>query len=246
MSDLAAAGTFVILGATGAVGSALARRLASRGAALILLARDEGRLASVAGELGARAAVLSGVGAAAVETALTEAVADTQVAGIAHCLGSLLLKPAKATSEAEWLDVLETNLCSAFGVARAAPKLVHKGGSVVFCSSVAAQIGLPNHEAIAAAKAGVEGLTRAVAASNLRAAIRCNCVAPALVRSRMTQALLDRPGMLETVGKRNPSGRIGEAEDIARTIEFLLDPASSWINGQVLGVDGGFRALQAN
>lgn len=246
MDELRHPATVVILGATGAVGEALAARLTARGSKLLLVGRDAERLQAMAERLASPFAVLDGLTPGAVAVTLRSAVGVGKVGGIAHCIGSLLLKPARATSDAEWQDVIDVNLSSAFGVAKVAPEIVAEGGSVVFCSSVAAGVGLPNHEAIAAVKAGIEGLTRAFAAGNLRRGIRCNCVAPALVASRMTQALLARPGMLDTVSARNPSGRIGRGEDIARAIEFLLDPANSWINGQVVGVDGGFGAVQAN
>ncbi|MFM1872075.1 MAG: 3-oxoacyl-[acyl-carrier-protein] reductase FabG [Planctomycetota bacterium] len=239
-------GTYAILGATGAVGSSLARRLTARGAGVVLLGRDQELLAALGADLGAPTVALAESSPSAVAAAIERAAGSGKLAGIAHCVGTLLLKPARATSDDEWAATIEANLTTAFGVAKAAPQVVDKGGSVVFVSSVAARLGLPNHEAIAAAKAGVEGLARAVAASNLRRGIRCNCVAPALVQSRMTAAMLARPGMLDTCNQRNPSGRIGEADDVARTIEFLLDPAQSWLNGQVVGIDGGFGSLQGN
>lgn len=233
-----------MLGATGAVGSTLAAHLAARGASLVLLARDEARLRAVAEPLGARHAVLPAVTANAVAETLRQVCGGTPVTGIAHCIGSLLLKPAHRTTEAEWQDVIDVNLSSAFGVTMAAPDLLTAGGTVVFCSSVAATLGLANHEAIAAAKAGLIGLARAAAATNARRGIRFHCVAPALVESLMTNTLLARPGMREAAGKQNPSGRIGTAEDVARAITFLLDPANSWLNGQVLGTDGGYGVLR--
>lgn len=244
MSGISAAGTYAVLGATGAVGSALATHLASRGASLVLLARDETRLRALAEPLGASWGLLPGVSATAVRDALLAACADRPIVGIAHCIGSLLLKPARTTTADEWQEVLDVNLSSAFGVTMAVPELMKAGGSVVFVSSVAATLGLPNHEAIAAAKAGLIGLARAAAATHARRGIRFHCVAPALVKSRMTAALLARPGMLEATSKQNPSGRIGEPEDVARAIAFLLDPENSWLDGQVLGVDGGFGVLR--
>ena len=243
MSDLQDR-TFVVLGATGAVGEQLTRDLAGRGADLVLLGRDEQRLAAIAEPLGATRATLSAVDAGSVRETLLAACGDRPVAGIAHCVGSLLLKPAKRTTAEEWHDVLETNLSSAFGVTMAAPDLIKDGGSVVFCTSVAASLGLPNHEAIAAAKAGLIGLARAAAASNLRRNIRFHCVAPALVDSRMTAPLLERDGMREAAAKQNPLGRIGAPGDVARAIAFLLDPANDWIDAQVLGVAGGFGVVR--
>lgn len=244
MDDLATTGSFVILGATGAVGSRLAADLHARGARLVLLARDAERLAAVATPLGARTALLPALDPVSVRTALVAACAGEPVAGIAHCVGSLFLKPAHRTTPAEWDEVLQTNLSSAFGVTMALPELMPNGGSVVFCSSVAAQLGLANHEAIAAAKAGLIGLSRAAAATHARRGIRCHCVAPALVDSRMTVSMLERAGMREAAAKQNPSGRIGTPADVARAIAFLLDPDNSWLDGQVLGVDGGFGVVR--
>lgn len=238
------AGRYVVTGATGAVGSAVAAMLAARGASLVLLARDEARLRAVAEPLGARWHLLPGVEAAQVAGALLEAAAGEPVAGVAHCVGSLLLKPAHRTTAAEWQQVVDVNLSSAFGVAMALPQLLPHGGAVVFVGSVAATLGLANHEAIAAAKAGLIGLTRALAATHVRRGIRCHCVAPALVESRMTGSLLARPGAREAAGRQNPMGRIGAPDDVARTIVFLLDPANGWLTGQVVGVDGGFGAVR--
>ena len=244
MSDLSEASAFVVLGATGSVGQQLAADLHARGADLVLLARDAEQLAAVAEPLDAPHAELTGVGAGEVRDALLAACGDRPVAGIANCIGSLLLKPAKRTTVEEWHEVLETNLSSAFGVAMCAQDLIKSGGSVVFCSSVAATLGLANHEAIAAAKAGLIGLARAAAASNLRRKIRFHCVAPALVESRMTADLLARSGMAEAAAMQNPLGRIGAPGDVARAIAFLLDPANDWLDGQVLGVDGGFGSVR--
>lgn len=244
MSDAPIAGTFAILGATGAVGSTLARHLAARGARLVLLARDEGRLAELAGPLGARTGLLPSCRPTAVKDALVAACGGESVAGIAHCVGSLFLKPAHRTTDAEWQEVLDVNLGSAFGVAMAVPEMMKQGGAVVFASSVAASVGLANHEAIAAAKAGIEGLARSLAATHNRRGIRAHCVAPALVESRMTADLLARAGMREAAAKLNPAGRIGAPDDVARAMAFLLDPANSWLSGQVLGVDGGQGVLR--
>ncbi|MBK8097422.1 MAG: SDR family oxidoreductase [Planctomycetes bacterium] len=237
-------GTFVILGATGAVGSAVATELASRGARLVLLGRDQDRLQAVAAATGGTTAPLTRIDAEGVRDTLRATCAGAPIHGIAHCVGSLLLKPAQRTTGSEWHEVVETNLSSAFGVTMAAPELITAGGSVVFVSSVAATIGLPNHEAIAAAKAGLEGLARAAAATHARRRIRFHCVAPALVASRMTASLLERQGVAAAAAAQNPSGRIGRPEDVARAIAFLLDPASDWLNGRTLGVDGGFGTLR--
>ncbi|MFK7742327.1 MAG: SDR family NAD(P)-dependent oxidoreductase [Planctomycetota bacterium] len=252
-SDFAELPPFVILGATGAVGQELARRLHARGAKLRLIARDADKLSALQAELGAAAAgsadsiettLLEASDPASIQAAVLEANQAGPCSGIAHCIGSLLLKPARSTSFEEWHEVLETNLSSAFAVTTAAPKVMKQGGSVVFCSSVAASLGLANHEAIAAAKAGLVGLARAASASNVRRNLRFHCVAPALVDSQMTESLLSREGMREAAAKQNPLGRIGTPKDVANAILFLLDPDNDWIDAQVLGVDGGYGVLR--
>lgn len=246
MTAWSEAGDFLVLGATGSIGTAVTEGLVARGAQVVVLGRDEARLAELASRTGARQALLPGIDPGSVRDALRAAAQGRPVAGIAHCIGSLHLQPAHRTTPDEWQRVLDSNLSSAFGVTMAVPDLFASGGTVVFVSSVAARVGLPNHEAIAAAKAGLEGLARAAAATHARRGVRFHCVAPALVQTRMTAGLLSRAGMLEACNKANPSGRIGQPGDIANAILFLLDPANNWIDGQVLGVDGGFGALRGN
>ena len=246
MNRLGDCGDFVILGANGSIGAELARLLRADGAELTLLGRDQAAVSALAVQLGARWSLLPAVDPGSVRDALLAACRDRKVAGVANCIGSLWLKPANRTTVAEWDEVIAVNLGSAFGVAMAAPQLLPDGGSVVFVSSVAARVGLANHEAIAAAKAGVEGLARASAATHARRGIRFHCVAPALVHTRMTSALLSRPGTAEACAKQNPLGRIGQPQDVARAIAFLLDPANSWIDAEVLAVDGGFGSVRGS
>jgi NAD(P)-dependent dehydrogenase (short-subunit alcohol dehydrogenase family) len=166
--------------------------------------------------------------------------------GIVNCAGSLLLKPAHLTSTADWQATLAANLTSAFGCVRAAGRLLKAdGGSVVLLSSAAARIGLANHEAIAAAKAGVIGLALSAAATYARQRIRFNVVAPGLVRTPLTRGLVASELAEKASVGMHPLGRLGEPEDVARAIVFLLDPAQGWITGQVLGVDGGLADLKS-
>ena len=117
--------------------------------------------------------------------------------------------------------------------------MVATGGSIVLVSSAAAQKGMSNHEAIAAAKAGIEGLTRSAAATYANRGIRVNCVAPGLVETSLSQPILQNPAAREVSQRMHPLGRLGKVEDVANAIVWLLSPAQSWITGQVIGVDGG-------
>ncbi len=162
-----------------------------------------------------------------------------------NLVGSLLLKPAHLTKAEEWDDVVATNLGSAFHLVRAAAKAMRgQGGSIVLVSSAAARTGLVNHEAIAAAKAGIEGLARSAAATYATQGIRVNCVAPGLVRTPLTERLTRTPASLAASEAMHPMGRLGDPEDIASAIEWMLDPANAWVSGQVLGIDGGLATLR--
>ncbi len=119
-----------------------------------------------------------------------------------------------------------------------------QGGAVVLVSSAAARLGLPNHEALAAAKAGVIGLTLAAAASYAGQGLRVNCVAPGLVRTPLTVRLTGSEAALKASAALHPLGRVGEPEEVAAAIAWLLDPRQGWITGQVLGVDGGLATVR--
>jgi len=161
---------------------------------------------------------------------------------------SILLKPAHLISDQEFADTIATNLTTAFNLVRAATRLMMKqagGGSIVLCSSVAARRGLVNHEAIAAAKAGVEGLALAAAASYARFGVRVNCVAPGLTRTDLTRSLTQNETVAKISAALHPLGRIGEPAEVASAICWLLDAEQSWVTGQVIGIDGGLGHIQA-
>ena len=147
------------------------------------------------------------------------------------------------------IDVPPANLATAFNIVRAGTRLMMRqsgGGSIVLCSSVAARRGLINHEAIAAAKAGVEGLALAAAASYAKFSVRVNCVAPGLTRTDLTRSLTQNETVAKMSAALHPLGRIGEAKEVASAICWLLDPEQAWVTGQVIGVDGGLGSVQAS
>ena len=119
-----------------------------------------------------------------------------------------------------------------------------EGGSVVLMSSAAAGIGLSNHEAIAAGKAGIEGLVRSAAMTYAAKQIRVNAIAPGLVQTPLTQRVWGNARSADVSLAMHPLGRFGHPEEIARAIYFLVDPSNAWITGQVLGVDGGLGTLK--
>jgi NAD(P)-dependent dehydrogenase (short-subunit alcohol dehydrogenase family) len=216
------------------------------GGQVFLAGRDEGKLAAVGGELGMPSGSVEAADPDAIDACADAAAAALGgLDGIVNCAGSLLLKPAHLTTTAEWQATLAANLSSAFGCVRAAGRLLKAtGGSVVLVSSAAARVGLANHEAIAAAKAGVIGLVLSAAATYAKQKIRFNAVAPGLVRTPLTKGLVASELAEKASVGMHPLGRLGEPEDVARAIHFLLDPAQGWITGQVLGVDGGLADLR--
>jgi len=239
--------TYLVFGATGGIGESLCRRLASRGARLMITGRNGAKLQVLADELHARAYPLDATRFEEVDACVEKVLQlHGRLDGVANCIGSLLLKPAHSTSEAEWLATVATNLTTAFAVLRAATKaMLNTGGSIVLVSSAAARIGLANHEAIAAAKAGVIGLTLSAAATYGPRGIRVNCVAPGLVRTPMTARLTANEASLKGSTAMHALGRIGEPQDVATAIEWLLSPEQSWITGQVLGIDGGLGSVRS-
>ncbi len=240
--------TFFIIGAAGGVGEALCRRLSARGARLVLAGRREEPLRALADELGAEAVTLDARDLDATRAALAAAhERHGRLAGVVNLAGSILLKPAHATSAAEWEQTLAANLTTAFSVVRAAAPLLGQGGggALVLVSSAAARVGLANHEAVAAAKAGVEGLALSAAATYAPRGVRVNVVSPGLVRTPLSARIVQSEPALRASEAMHPLGRVGEPDDVARAVEFLLDPAQSWLTGQVLGVDGGLSSVRA-
>jgi 3-oxoacyl-[acyl-carrier protein] reductase len=237
----------LVIGAAGSVGSATVRRLAASGATVVLAGRDEAGMRALADEVGADdVQVVDARDLAAVAGLVDGVVArHGRLDGVANLAGSVLLKPAHLTTPDEWAETIATNLTSAFAVVRsAAPALREHGGSIVLASSAAAQTGIANHEAIAAAKAGVVGLVRSAAATYGANGVRVNAVAPGLVRSKMTARLVANDAQAEASRRLHVLGRLGEGDDVAAAVAWLLDPTTSWVTGQVLGVDGGLGQVR--
>jgi NAD(P)-dependent dehydrogenase (short-subunit alcohol dehydrogenase family) len=234
-------GRYVIVGATGGIGGALARRIVARGAEPFLVARDGGKLEALGTELGAPWRAADALDSAALKAAV--AAAGTPLAGLAFCVGSIVLKPAARLTEADFLDAFRLNvLAAAMAVQAALPGLVAGKGSVVLFSSVAARTGFPSHAAIGAAKAAVEGLAVSLAAE-LAPHVRVNVIAPSLTKTQLAEPLTRSPQMAEAIARQHPIPRLGEAEDQAALADFLMSEAAGWITGQVIGVDGGRGAI---
>jgi len=238
----------LLLGGGGDTGRALAERLLARGDRVVLAGRPSERLQATARALDVEPVELDARNPDEVER-VADGTIDRhgRLDGIANLVGSVLLKPAHQLSVDDLDATLRINLHTAFGAVRAAGKKLRKtGGSVVLMSSAAARLGVPNHEAIAAAKGGVLAMGLSAAATYSRYGIRVNVVAPGLVQTRLTEHITENDVSRKASENLHPLGRLGRPEDSASMIAWLLDPAQSWVTGQVFGVDGGLATLKTN
>lgn len=239
---------YLVLGATGGIGTELCRRLAGQsGARLVLGGRSRQKLDSLAGELDAetRAVELDATDSGAVDGAFETAVSEFgRLDGAVNCVGAFLLKPVHMTSDEEFNEQVSLNLNTAFATVKAAANHMRDGGSVVLMSSVAGRVGLENHEAVAASKAGVTGLAMSAAATYVDRGLRFNVVSPGLVETPMTANVTRSDASREASRQLHPQGRLGEPSDVAAMISWLLDPEMTWVTGQDFGVDGGLSTLR--
>jgi NAD(P)-dependent dehydrogenase (short-subunit alcohol dehydrogenase family) len=236
--------TILITGASGGVGSALAERLEHHGWQVFRVGRDGARLPPGSASFAADVSTSEGA-RAAVEAASAHFGAPP--AALAHCAGSTLIAPIARTGETQYRAVMAANLDSAFFAAQAwvaARLAARQPGRALFFSSVVAGIGVANHAAIAAAKAGVEALVRSLAADHSAAGLRFNAIAPGLVESPMTARMVSSEAARKGVAAQYPLGRFGTLDDAVAAAAWLLSDESGWITGQVLHLDGGFSAVR--
>lgn len=236
---------FVLIGGTGGIGSAIARRLVKTGESVHLVARTESRLSDTANELGCEYTVCDASDEVALRSTIEAISRQNQIAGIAVCVGSILLKPAHMTSLEEFRRCWEMNVVPAFlAIKVAIPVMRENGGTILLFSSAAARIGLPNHEAIASAKGAIIGLTQSAAATYAGSNIRVNCIAPGLVRTELSAKITANASAEKASLAFHPLNRLGEPEDIAGLATWLLSEDSRWTSGQTFTIDGGLSGLK--
>ncbi|MCX5690370.1 MAG: SDR family NAD(P)-dependent oxidoreductase [Planctomycetota bacterium] len=240
-------GIHIIFGAAGGIGTALCHRLARAGHTVIAASRTPERLAGLESLPNIHTVVADPGNPSSVDALLVKVVQEQgRIDGVANLAGAFLLKPAHLTSDEEFAQQIQTNLVTAFNVLRSAVRHFGEGGgSIVLMSSVAATMGLANHEAVAASKAGIEGLTRSAAATYASRRIRINAVAPGLTRTPLTARLTANEASLKASAAMHPLGRIGEPEEVASAIAWLLSSDAAWVTGQTIGVDGGLSKVRS-
>ncbi|MBP6733639.1 MAG: SDR family oxidoreductase [Chromatiaceae bacterium] len=211
----------LITGAAGGLGQAVVEKLDAAGWQLVLTSRDAGRLAACYGErhLQIEADCSSVAGARHIlEVATARGSAPT---ALAHCVGNIRLGAMHRMAETDFSDCLQANLLSAFHTLAAFVgelRDARSAGSAVLVSSAAARIGTPNHEAVAAAKAGVEGLVRGAAATYAANGIRINAVAPGIMDTPASAGILGGTAAREAAARQYPLPGVGSADELAELI----------------------------
>ena len=238
--------SFLLVGASSDIALVLGQMLLDKGNAVTLLARDAERVTSLTSQ-GANLVQGDALDQECVLRAVDVAkeAGEGSIAGVAHLVGSLVIRPPHALALEAFNEVLHTNLSSAFLTLSIACKSMLRsgGGRLVFTSSVAATLGLMNHEAIAAAKGGIESMVRSAAATYSQRNIRLNVVAPGLTETRLAETMLRSEAIREAAVGKIPLKRINQPNEISSAIEWLLCDAPDNFTGQVLHLDGGMSQI---
>jgi NAD(P)-dependent dehydrogenase (short-subunit alcohol dehydrogenase family) len=234
----------LITGASGGIGRALAAQLHAQGCRVAAVARDTGRLADIDAAVRIAADTTTPEGAARAVAACQEALGAVP-AMLAHCVGSTLITPLHRTRADAYRELMRINLDSAFFMLQAwVAALQGAPGAAVLVSSVVARIGVANHEAIAAAKGGVEALVRSAAATYAAQGLRVNAVAPGMTDTPMTAGMLRLPAMRDGAARQYPLGGVQTADQVAAVMAWLLGDGAARLTGQVIAVDGGFTTVR--
>ena len=241
----------IVTGARGGIGAEVVARLRSAGHRVAAVGRDAASLAEVPADAHLAFDTTTPEGAAAAIDACRSQLGAAP-ALLAHCVGSTLIAPLHRTTAAQYREVMRVNLDSAVFMLQAWVEALRgtgaggagSGGAAVLASSVVARIGVANHEAIAAAKGGIEALARSAAATYAPLRLRVNVVAPGMTETPLTANMLKLDAMREGAGKQYPLGGVQTAAQVADTIAWLLSDAASRITGQVIAVDGGFTTVR--
>ena len=238
--------TALVTGASGGIGSAIARSLAAQGARLALSGSNADKLRAFKDELGSdHVAITCDLSNAEDVEKLIPATVDTlgQIDILVNNAGITRDNLAMRMKDEEWDAVIRINLEAAFRLMRAAarPMMKAKFGRIVTITSVVGQTGNPGQVNYAAAKGGLTAMTKSLAQELASRGITVNCVAPGFIRTAMTDVLPD--AQKEALNGRIPMGRMGEGEDIGAAVAFLASREAGYMTGQTLHVNGGMAMI---
>jgi 3-oxoacyl-[acyl-carrier protein] reductase len=228
----------LVTGASGGIGGAIAGALHGQGAAVILAGRREAPLADLAARLGDRTRVL--VGDLTDPSAMASLGAEAGDADIlVNNAGITRDQLAMRMKDEDWQAVIDTNLGTAFRLSRALLKgmMKRRWGRIVNITSVVGVTGNPGQSNYAAAKAGLIGMSKAMAQEVASRGITVNCVAPGFIQTAMTEGLDDK--QRDILLGRIPAGRLGSGGDIAAAVAYLASEEAAYVTGQTLHVNGG-------
>lgn len=245
MFDLSERGA-LITGASGGIGGAVARALHAQGATVGLTGRNAEALEALAAELGSRAHVLvADLGDSSAVDALMGAAeaAMGKVDVLVNNAGLTRDTLAMRMKDEDWDAVIAVNLTAGFRLARAALRGMMRArfGRIINITSVVGHVGNPGQANYVASKAGLAGMTKALAAEVAARGITANCVAPGFIATAMTDALSD--DLKQALMGRIPAGRFGDPADVAGCVAFLASDEASYVTGQTLHVNGGMAMI---
>ncbi|MEK9730783.1 MAG: SDR family oxidoreductase [Candidatus Poseidoniales archaeon] len=234
----------LIVGGSSDIGLHVAENLLHKGHSVTIFARDESRLEHIKTQ-GANI-VLGDARETDDFVRLLEHIGDAVVDGVVHCVGSIVLRPPHAMKKTDFTEVIETNLTTAFlTLSMIGKKMLKAGhGRMVYISSVAGSYGLTNHEAISAAKGGLEAMVRSAASTYAQRGIRVNAVAPGLTKTRLSEPLRRSEAVQEASIALIPTKAMNEISDVSSTIEWLLLDAPDSLTGEIIHIDGGMSMVR--
>ncbi len=226
----------LIVGASSGIGFETAKSLLSKGYNVFSASRTQPDLAGI---------THIAWDAQSVDNQVFTSLPD-EVHGIVYCPGTINLKPFHRLSQDDFKNDFQINVLGAISVIQTLlPKLKKAdGASIIMFSTVAVKLGMGFHASVAASKGAIEGLTLSLAAELAPAKIRVNCIAPSLTDTPLAKNLLSSDEKKEASNKRHPIGRYGLASDVSNLTTFLVSDDSSWITGQIMGVDGGMGSIK--